>query len=62
MHASILQLNRLAILLDDADTDLVRLEPNLRTDTIHVIVDGKLHIIDRDGHELPIPRELEAVA
>lgn len=62
MHASILQLNRIAILLDEADADLVRLTPNLRTDTIHVIVDGKLHVIDRDGHELPVPRELEVAA
>lgn len=55
MHANLLQLNRVAILLDQADGDLARLDATTthRADgTIVCVSDGDWHVIDRDGREL----------
>ena len=52
MHANLLQLNRIAILLSDSESVLARLDPtpSHRADgSIFATVDGKPHVIDRDG-------------
>lgn len=52
MHANIAQLNRVAILIDDAESDLARLdatETHRFDGSIVATVDGVPHIIDRDG-------------
>lgn len=58
MKLTILQLNRLAIVLDEAESDFVRVDPTEthRLDgTVVAQVDGRvLHIIDREGCIVPV--------
>jgi peroxiredoxin len=52
MHANLDQLNRVAILLDDSESVLARLdatETHRMDGTIIATVDGHPYIIDRDG-------------
>lgn len=52
MQANMLQLNRVAILLDEAEGDFARLDATTshRADgTIVAVIDGHWHVIDRDG-------------
>lgn len=52
MHANLLQLNRVAILLEDSESVLARLdatETHRADGTIIATVDGRPHIIDRAG-------------
>ena len=58
MKLTILQLNRLAILLDEAESDFVRVDPtetHRKDGTVVAQVDGRvLHVIDRDGVLVPL--------
>lgn len=52
MRANIVQLSRVACLIDDAETDSARLDATAthRADgSIVCVVDGTWHVIDRDG-------------
>ena len=56
MHANIAQLNRLAILIADAEQNLIRVEPtlvHLRDGSILATIDGEHHVIDRAGQLAP---------
>lgn len=62
MHANLLQLNRVAILLEDSESVLARIDPTEthRADgTIIATVDGHPHIIDRDGQLVTAAQHVE---
>lgn len=52
MHANILQLSRIAILIEDSESVLARLdatETHRADGSIVATIDGRPHIIDREG-------------
>lgn len=63
MLMNLLQLNRAAILLEDADSALVGVEcvpAHLPRDSVLVRVDGECFLIDRDGRSVLVDAQVLA--
>lgn len=63
MHANVLQLNRVAILIEDSESVLARLdatETHRADGSIVATIDGRPHIIDRDGQLVSPADHVEA--
>lgn len=63
MHANVMQLNRVAILIEDSESVLARLdatETHRADGSIVATIDGRPHIIDRDGQLVSPADHVEA--
>lgn len=63
MHANVLQLNRVAILIEDSESVLARLdatETHRADGSIVATIDGRPHIIGRDGQLVSPADHVEA--
>lgn len=63
MHANVLQLNRVAILIEDSESVLARLdatETHRADGSIIATIDGRPHIIDREGQLVSPAEHVEA--
>jgi hypothetical protein len=63
MHANVLQLNRVAILIEDSESVVARLdatETHRADGSIVATIDGRPHIIDRDGQLVSPADHVEA--